>query len=104
MSESKIKEICSKFNINYEYHSYELLTSGHINTTYKVNFIRDNKIKSYVLQRINTYVFKNPVEVMENIFSVTSHIKNKLKEEEKDYKRYVLRYKRANDIPRNWIW
>jgi len=97
MSESKVKEICSKFNINYEYHSYELLTSGHINTTYKVNFIRDDKIKSYILQCINTYVFKNPVEVMENIFAVTYHIKNKLKEENKDYKRYVLRYKRSND-------
>lgn len=94
----KIIDICKRFNIEYEFDSYELLTSGHINTTYKVNFIRNNKIKSYILQCINTYVFKNPVEVMDNIFSVTSFIKNKLKESNiEDYKRYVLRYKKSED-------
>ena len=86
--ENKIKNICKQFNINDTYVSYEVLTSGHINTTYKVNF--ENKI--YILQCINTYVFKKPTEVMENIFSVTSHIRNKLTKQNKKYDRYVLNY------------
>lgn len=92
MSEDKIKEICNKFNLEGEYISYKLLTSGHINTTYKVKYNVNNEIKSYIVQCINTYVFKNPIEVMENIFSITSHIKNRLISENKEYKRYVLEY------------
>ena len=92
---NKIINICSKFGIEGNYKSYEVLTSGHINTTYKVNF----ENKSYILQCINTYVFKNPEEVMENIFKVTSHIKNKFIKENKDYSRYVLNYKTCNNNP-----
>ena len=34
---------------------------GNVNRTYKVNYIRDDgKPKSYIVQRVNTYVFKNP--------------------------------------------
>ena len=92
---NKIKDICNKFGIKGNYKSHEILTSGHINTTYKVDF----EDKSYILQCINTYVFKNPEEVMENIFNVTSHIKNKLIKENKDYNRYVLNYKTSNNNP-----
>jgi hypothetical protein len=34
-------------------------------------------VKSYLLQNVNTYVFKNPVQVMENIDKVTEHIRKK---------------------------
>lgn len=97
--ENKIKDICCKFNIKGTYKNYEVLTSGHINTTYKVDFINNENIESYILQKINTYVFKNPVEVMENIFSVTSHIKNKLEKENIDSKRNVLNFLECNNKP-----
>ena len=68
LEEKQILEVCKRFNLAGEYRYYEVLNSGHINTTYCVYYFRDNMIKDYILQRVNTYVFKNPVEVMENIF------------------------------------
>jgi len=93
--DEKIKNICLNFGIIDDYKSYETLNDGHINATYKVDF----ENKSYILQRINTYVFKNPIEVMENIFAITTHIKNKFTKENKDYSRYVLNYKTCNNKP-----
>ncbi len=51
--------------------SYEEFGSGHINNTY---IVRTNGKKSYVLQHINKYVFKNPEQVMANIGAVTSYL------------------------------
>lgn len=46
---------------------------GHINSTYLIECASEK----YVLQRINTAVFKNPSAVMQNIFAVTEHIRAK---------------------------
>ena len=48
---------------------------GHINYTFHV--ITDQN-KQYILQRINTHVFKKPVELMENVIAVTQHIRTKV--------------------------
>lgn len=93
---SKITKICSFFNIEGEFKNCELLTDGNINTTYKVCFIDNGKNRYYVLQRINTYVFNKPIEVMENILAITSHIKDKLKDKD-DCGRLVLEYKVSKD-------
>ena len=37
----------------------------------------DNSLKSYLFQRVNTHVLKNPVEIMENIDRVTTFIRSK---------------------------
>ncbi len=91
----KIERICRRFGIEGEYSSFESLTNGHINTTYKVYFIRDGEIKDYILQRINTYVFKNPIEVMDNIVGVTEYIRKKIKATGISAKRFVLHYQCA---------
>lgn len=45
---------------------------------YRVTFQQsDGTSKSYMIQRINTYAFKEPVKVMENIDKVTEHIRAK---------------------------
>ena len=64
--------------------SYAEFGSGHINNTY---LVRTASGKSYVLQHINKYVFKNPEEVMENIGAVTSYL-----QENNDGKYTVLHY------------
>ncbi len=46
--------------------------NGHINSTY---FLTCEGGRRYVLQRINTSIFKKPDEVMENIVRVTDHIR-----------------------------
>ncbi len=90
--DKKIEKICRKFGIEGDYLRYELVTNGHINTTYKVYFFRDGEEKDYILQRLNTYVFKNPIEVMNNISSVTEYIRAKIKSGGISAKRYVLHY------------
>ena len=60
-------------------YSYSLITVGNINSTYKVTYaVGDNKYKAYLFQRINTHVFKNPVQIMKNIDEVTSYIRKNI--------------------------
>ena len=98
MKEEKlIKSVCEKFCIAGEYKCYETVTSGHINTTYRVYFLRDGEIKDYILQRVNTYVFRNPIDVIENISSVTDFIRDKIKQKQATAKRNVLHYSQTLD-------
>lgn len=46
--------------------------NGQINYTF---FITTDIGKKYILQRINTHVFKKPVELMKNVIAVTEHIR-----------------------------
>ena len=74
----KLTQICLAFRIMDTLVSYEELKAGNINRTYKVNTVKpDGAEKSYIVQKVNTYVFKNPVWVMENIDRVTEHIRRK---------------------------
>lgn len=93
--EQMILQVCRVFQLRGEYRSYETITYGHINTTYKVYFFRDGEIKDYILQRVNTYVFRNPVEVMENTIAVTEYIRNKIKKTGVSAKRSVLHYQKT---------
>ena len=45
---------------------------GHINSTFKVETDKGNE---YVLQRINTYVFKDPISLMNNAGAITDYIR-----------------------------
>ena len=76
----KLKEIGDAFCIKGPFFSYEEIKMGNVNHTYKVNYIVDDgtgmaKIKSYLVQRVNTYAFQHPVELMQNIDRVTEHIR-----------------------------
>ena len=51
--------------------------SGHINSTYKV---RTDAGREYVLQRINKYVFKDPVRLMENAGAVTDFLRQRVED------------------------
>lgn len=77
----KLQEICTAFRIPGKLLSYEEIKMGNVNRTYKVNFLQpDGSEKSYMVQRINTYAFKEPEKVMSNIDKVTEHIRNKTPE------------------------
>ena len=87
-----LKHIGTFFDIPGEYISYEVIKSGNINQTYLVKYFRDGVEKPYIIQRVNTYVFKNPEQVMQNISAVTEHIRAKVKEKQGTAKRNVLHY------------
>ncbi|MGL5035951.1 MAG: phosphotransferase enzyme family protein, partial [Microcystaceae cyanobacterium] len=52
--------------------------NGNINDTFLVT-LDDPDQTSFVLQKINTHVFKNPQGVMQNMWSLTEHIYHKLR-------------------------
>ncbi len=75
---NEIKRVCDEFCINGSFVSYEEMKQGNVNSTYKVNFIQpDGNLKTYIVQKLNTFVFKKPIQVMENIDKVTEHIRAK---------------------------
>lgn len=53
----------------------EAFGHGHINSTFKVT---TDTGAEYVLQRINKYVFKNPIWVMNNASSVTNYLRQRV--------------------------
>ena len=74
----KLEEVCRQFRIAGEYVGYETIHTGNVNHTYRVKFIRPNgEHKSYLLQNVNTYAFRNPIKLMDNIDKVTEHIRAK---------------------------
>ena len=74
----KLQEVCRQFRIYDEFLGYETIQMGNVNRTYKVNFrLADGSPKSFLVQNVNTYAFRNPVALMDNIDHVTEHIRNK---------------------------
>ena len=71
------KSVLGNYKITKKCLSIEPYGSGHINDTYKVVFGRDDKQDSYIFQKINTGIFKNPDQLMSNIFRVVQHIARK---------------------------
>ena len=74
----KLLEVSRLFRIEYEYLGYETIQMGNVNRTYKVNFmLPEGKPKSFLVQNVNTYAFRNPIGLMDNIDQVTEHIRAK---------------------------
>ncbi len=85
----RIKTILPHFQFVGEYVSATELQSGNVNETYHLVYSRNHE-HHYILQRVNTYVFKNPQGVMHNISMVTSHLCDSLRAQGKDPKGSVL--------------
>ena len=74
----KLLEVSRAFRIEYDYLGYETIQMGNVNRTYKVNFrLPDGSPKSFLVQNVNTYAFRNPIGLMDNIDKVTEHIRAK---------------------------
>lgn len=78
-----LNEILSHFSVEVTIEPYG---NGHINDTYLTG-----SSPRYILQRINTNVFKNPKEVMDNILNVTEHVRKKIIAAGGDPERETLR-------------
>jgi hypothetical protein len=72
--EHNLGAVASQFQIGGEFLSAALYGNGHINDTYRAVFKQQGAPVNYILQRINTNVFKNPVALMENVQRVTAHL------------------------------
>ena len=73
-----LSHVCYAFRIPYDMISYEEIKVGIVNQTYKVNCLKPDGIgKSYIVQSINTYAFKQPELIMDNIDQITEHMRPK---------------------------
>lgn len=73
---NEIKEVIRQFRFEGKYIGAEELKSGNVNGTYRLHYSAANGNRSdYILQRINTYAFKKPEQVTENIVRVTEHLR-----------------------------
>ena len=72
----KLEEICRLFRIEGTFVGYETIQVGNVNKTYECKFILpEGRPKSFLVQNVNTYAFRHPVELMDNIDKVTEHIR-----------------------------
>lgn len=74
---NEIKDVIRHFQFEGKYIRAEELTSGNVNSTYRLFYdANGGELSDYVLQQINTYVFKCPEDVTENIVRVTEHLRS----------------------------
>ena len=72
-----IEKAAYAFRINGQPVSCINYGHGHINMTLKVDTDTGNE---YILQRINKYVFKDPVKLMSNASAVTNYIRDRIED------------------------
>jgi len=73
-----LKRVSENYDMMGTVVDYTQCINGHINDTYQVKVKDENgKCEEYIFQRINGYVFKDPIEVMRNIKEVSLHAKSK---------------------------
>ena len=75
--EFDFQEIASHFQLDGQFVSASRFGSGHINDTFLISVEGNPAVSSFILQRINKYVFGDPAALMENISRVTEHLRNK---------------------------
>ena len=75
---SDILNITDRFQTAGRAVSYQPYGTGHIHDTFLVNCSTDQATQQYIIQKINTYVFRWPEIIMKNIFRIADHLKHKL--------------------------
>ena len=75
MNEMQLREIAAQFLFDSEVTETSVCETGHINGTYFVTCASGTR---YILQQINTAVFKDPDAVMANIIGVTEFLREKI--------------------------
>lgn len=89
--------IALKFGISGELLSFDRFGNGNINGTFIIEFDNEGNTDTYILQKINTEVFKNPHYLMENILGVTKHIKQHYSALGVDSSRRTLEFLQCDD-------
>ncbi len=97
MNHADILAIAAHFDFGASPVRIKELTAGNINVTYRLDMGEAQSAPRYVLQRINTEAFKDPVALMENIGLVTAHIREGFESEGVDPARRVLSFVKTDN-------
>jgi aminoglycoside phosphotransferase (APT) family kinase protein len=73
-----LRGLAERFRFAGDFVSAARLGRGHIHDTYVAEYRRDGRPLRYVLQRLNTAIFTDPVALMENLRRITEHLQAKL--------------------------
>ncbi len=92
-----IKCILDQFKFTGKLEDCRTFGSGHINTTYIATYSNKDGVRYYVVQKVNTNVFKNIDDLMDNVFAVTSYLRERIKENGGDVNRETLHYIKTVD-------
>lgn len=93
-----IKGILPHFCFSGRYVSCDEICSGNINTTYHLTYaLPGGETCEYLLQRINSYAFKDPIAVMHNIELVSGHIQSAYEAQGINCSRRMLRVIHTKD-------
>jgi len=84
----QVLAVCDRFAFGGAVTDLKVCGNGHINSTYIVTV---ESGKRYILQILNTAIFKDPTGVMNNIVAVTDHIRKGLAEAGEDTERGTMR-------------
>ena len=70
----RLADVCRAFSLKGTLLSAEPFGNGHINGTFRIVTEENGLRHTYIVQRINDRVFRDPNGVMENIAAVTAHL------------------------------
>ena len=73
----QIERLTKAFQLNGTAVSWEEFGHGHINSTFKVT---TDAGAEYMLQKINKYVFRNPIRLMANVSAVTDYLRQRVED------------------------
>ena len=88
---SELRAIIDRFEFEGALTECEEIVVGHVNRTYRLRFTQSGAARDYVLQRINTFAFRKPAEVMENVALVTDHLRRAMRRQGRNPDNRVLR-------------
>ena len=91
MNDTLLRSVLAGYDFPGEPTSVTEIKTGHINTTCRLTFREPAGTRDYLLQRINTFAFHKPEEVMENVTLVTEHLHRALVSRGMDPENRVLR-------------
>lgn len=78
MTDQYVIDIARNFALEGEPKSVVCCNDGHINCTFRLETERDGRTQRYIIQRINTDIFKDPDRLMENIINLTAFLRRKI--------------------------
>ena len=84
----QVLAVCDRFAFGGAVTDLKVCGNGHINSTYIVTVENGRR---YILQILNTAIFKDPTGVMNNIAAVTDHIRKGLAEAGEDTERGTMK-------------
>ncbi len=73
----KLQFICKAFRLKGDVIIYRRIPNGHINEAYYAALYDGKEVRQFLVQKVNWFVFKDPITMMHNIDLITQHIMSK---------------------------